>query len=149
MTYKIYLDNGGEPLYDEIPNPHNKLAVRCSCGAIVRPHELIDVRVFHHRLTNGEKFVCTGCYSTWEREKHKIDAADGFIIQEEFRAKFIETKTGRVDSGAERVRIEYLKKELDRVTNNAVAYASAPLDHPNKVRLESEKTELKKRIDKG
>lgn len=149
MTYQDYLDKAGEAILTEVENAHKKTAVRCSCGQIVWTYNMIDVRMFSDRLTNGEKFVCDGCYSTWERECRSIDEGDDFIIPEEFAAKFIEKKRGKKDAGAEKVRLEYLEKANKKLLEKEAAYINAPQNHPEKVKLKSKRVKIEDRIKKG
>lgn len=150
MTYQDYLNSGGEELYDKIDvNQAGKIAVRCICGQIAFSYAMIDVRNFEDHLTKGEKFICGGCYSTWERKKHKIDLTDDFLIPEEFTAKFIERQTGVKDVGAEKVRLECLEKEKKKIFEDELQYSSDSSNHPEKMALKSRRIKLEKRIKKG
>jgi len=151
MTYMTYLENGGAKLYPEmdVGRADGKPKVQCKCGAWAFAQTMIDVRTFNRVLTEGEKFICDGCYSSWERQKRAIDPGDNFLIRHEFRAKFAAKRLGRPDPEAEKVKLEYLEKEKERVLEDESRYASAPDDHPDKVALKSKRVEIEKRIAKG
>ena len=148
MNYKKYLNDGGKALYRtmDVGRADKAHKVLCGCGLWAFPQIMVDVRNLNPILTGGEKFVCDGCVSSWERQKRAIDPGDIFLIRHEFSAKFAAKMLGKPDVQAEEVKQEYLKKERKKIALTQKAYTTAPEDHPNKLKLEAMKTALDKRI---
>lgn len=148
LSYKDYIAGGGVPLY---PTKYTGRAdglfkVRCPCGSLAFPQTMVDVRSFDAVLTEGQEFACDGCISDWERNKKPLKAGDIFLVRHEFRAAFAAHRLGAADQQADAVALEYLNKELKRTKDKEKAYAEAPADDSEKIKLEDRRKALETRI---
>lgn len=99
ITYKEYLDGGGEVVLKSkacgrLDGRHKH---QCPCGSYYHAFMIVDVSHLPDMLTGGEKFICGGCLTTWQREKRKFTDTDDFIIEQEWEMELERRNGGDVE----------------------------------------------------
>lgn len=126
ITYKDYLDGGGEQLFATRSTGRADGAeqVRCVCGHWDWPVQFLDVSALPDAFTDGETYACPVCVAGWQRSLKKFDPADDFIHWAEWQAEFAaRLGASRADVAAYKsIALARLKLKLPRIAKREQLY---------------------------